>query len=114
VTETSTASAPAVPLIFFSISKYFSFASFVCWRSLETNGILGFPIFRLCQKRDIPTLAPIAAAVGWLGPPVMSCNLCLAWRAVVALDRQEPRAATLEPWLRGEGWVDRLNARRTD
>ena len=62
----------------------------------------------------MPTLAPIAAAVGWSGPPVMSCNLCLAWRAVVALDRQEPRAATLQPWLRGEGWVDRLNARRTD
>jgi maleate cis-trans isomerase len=60
----------------------------------------------------MPTLAPIAAAVGWSGPPVMSCNLCLAWRAVVALDRQEPRASTLAPWLRGEGWVDRLNASR--
>jgi maleate isomerase len=44
---------------------------------------------------------------------VMSCNLCLAWRAVEALDRQAPRASTLQSWLRGEGWVDQLKARLT-
>ena len=60
----------------------------------------------------MPTLHPIAGALRWSGVPVMSCNLCLAWRAVVTLDRQEPRAATLEPWLRGEGWVARLEASR--
>jgi maleate isomerase len=59
----------------------------------------------------MPTLAPIARAIGWAGPPAMSCNLCLAWRAVEALDRQEPRASTLQSWLRGEGWVDQLKAR---
>jgi maleate isomerase len=59
----------------------------------------------------MPTLAPIASAIGWAGPPAMSCNLCLAWRAVEALDRQEPRASTLQSWLRGEGWVDQLRAR---
>jgi maleate isomerase len=59
----------------------------------------------------MPTLAPIASAIGWAGPPAMSCNLCLAWRAVEALDRQEPRASTLQSWLRGEGWVDQLKAR---
>jgi maleate cis-trans isomerase len=56
----------------------------------------------------MPTLAPIAGAIGWSGAPVMSCNLCLAWRAVEALDGGTPRRSTLESWLRGEGWVDRL------
>jgi maleate isomerase len=59
----------------------------------------------------MPTLAPIASAIGWAGPPVMSCNLCLAWRAVEALDRQAPRASTLQSWLRGEGWMDQFRAR---
>jgi maleate isomerase len=60
----------------------------------------------------MPTLAPIAGAIGWGGAPVMSCNLCLAWRAVEALDRREPRRSTLESWLSGEGWVNRLTALR--
>jgi maleate isomerase len=59
----------------------------------------------------MPTLAPIASAIGWAGPPAMSCNLCLAWRAVEALDRRAPRASTLQSWLRGEGWVDQLKTR---
>jgi maleate isomerase len=59
----------------------------------------------------MPTLAPIAMTIGWGGAPVMSCNLCLAWRVVELLDREEPRAATLAAWLGGEGWVDRLAAR---
>jgi len=58
----------------------------------------------------MPTLRPIAATIGWRGAPVMSCNLCLAWRAVEALDRRMPGVATLQPWLRGEGWVERLGA----
>jgi maleate isomerase len=61
----------------------------------------------------MPTLMPIADAIGWDGAPVMSCNLCLAWRAVEALERQPPRHSTLEAWLAGAGWVDRLLARRT-
>jgi maleate isomerase len=60
----------------------------------------------------MPTLAPIAESIGWNGAPVMSCNLCLAWRALDALDRQAPRLSTLEPWLAGAGWVDRLLAQR--
>jgi maleate isomerase len=58
----------------------------------------------------MPTLASIAQVIGWNGPPVMSCNLCLAWRVVEALDGREPRGATLPSWLGGEGWVDRLRA----
>jgi len=58
----------------------------------------------------MPTLMPIAGAIGWSGPPVMSCNLCLAWRAVEALDGHMPRRATLDAWLRGDEWVNRLRA----
>jgi maleate isomerase len=61
----------------------------------------------------MPTLMPIADAIGWDGAPVMSCNLCLAWRVVEALERQPPRRSTLEAWLAGAGWVERLVARRT-
>jgi maleate isomerase len=60
----------------------------------------------------MPTLAPIARAIGSRGAPVMSCNLCLAWRVVEALDGEAPREATLRSWLDGEGWVDRFSARR--
>jgi maleate cis-trans isomerase len=62
----------------------------------------------------MPTLQPIAGSIGWRGAPVMSCNLCLAWRCVEALDRREPSVATLQPWLKGEGWADRLKASRPD
>jgi maleate cis-trans isomerase len=59
----------------------------------------------------MPTLAPIAGSIGWNGAPVMSCNLCLAWRALEALNRQAPQVATLELWLEGKGWVDRMRQR---
>jgi maleate cis-trans isomerase len=60
----------------------------------------------------MPTLQPLADAIGWRGAPAMSCNLCLAWRCVDALERREPSAATLQGWLTGEGWVERLKAAR--
>jgi maleate cis-trans isomerase len=60
----------------------------------------------------MPTLHPIADSIGWNGGPVMSCNLCLAWRAVEALDKQSPRRSTLEEWLSGKGWVAQLRARQ--
>ncbi len=60
----------------------------------------------------MPTLWPIAETIGWAGAPVMSCNLCLAWRAVEVLEHHEPSASSLEPWLAGKDWVDRLKAAR--
>jgi maleate cis-trans isomerase len=60
----------------------------------------------------MPTLHPIADSIGWNGAPVMSCNLCLAWRAVEALDRQSPRRATLQDWLTGKDWAAQLKARQ--
>jgi len=40
----------------------------------------------------------------------MSCNLCLAWRAVEALDGTSLKLSSWEAWLRGEGWTERLKA----
>jgi maleate isomerase len=60
----------------------------------------------------MPTLHPIADSIGWNGAPVMSCNLCLAWRAVEALEKSSPRPATLQDWLGGNGWVPQLKARQ--
>jgi maleate cis-trans isomerase len=60
----------------------------------------------------MPTLAPIADSIGWKGAPVMSCNLCLAWRAIEAIAGGAPRASTLKAWLEGEGWVGRLRQRQ--
>jgi maleate isomerase len=59
----------------------------------------------------MPTLRPIAEAMGWDGAPTMSCNLCLAWRVVEALERRSPDVSTLASWLKGEGWADRLRTR---
>jgi maleate isomerase len=74
-------------------------------RSLETARVDAIVML----GTGMPTLRPIAATIGWRGAPVMSCNLCLAWRAVSALDGRTPDAANLSGWLRGEGWVKRLN-----
>lgn len=60
----------------------------------------------------MPTLHPIADAIGWNGAPVMSCNLCLAWRAIEALEKSPPRRETLQDWLGGKGWVAQLKARQ--
>jgi len=60
----------------------------------------------------MPTLQPIAETIGWRGAPAMSCNLCLAWRLVEALDKRAPQRTSLERWLKGDGWVTRLQAQR--
>ncbi len=59
----------------------------------------------------MPTLAPIAAAIGWRGAPVTSCVLSLAWATLEAAARRPPSRASLERWLAGDGWVDRLRTR---
>jgi maleate cis-trans isomerase len=59
----------------------------------------------------MPTLAPIAASIGWHGPPVTSCNLSLVWATVEAAAGRAPSRDTFAPWLKGEGWVERLRLR---
>ena len=56
----------------------------------------------------MPTLRAIATTIGGRGAPVVSCNLCLAWRAVTALDASAPDRASLSMWLKGEHWRGRL------
>ena len=58
----------------------------------------------------MPTLAPIAMAIGWDGPPVMSCMLCLAWRTVHAVDGQALSPHSLMSWINGTHWSGRLRA----
>lgn len=61
----------------------------------------------------MPTLTPLAQAVGWDGPPVMSCMLCLAWRTIQAIEGGASRAESVMSWINGAGWLDRLSASRT-
>ena len=56
----------------------------------------------------MPTLAPIARTPRLSGErraPVMSCMLCLAWRAVAALDGRSPDAADLLGWIERGRWA---------
>jgi maleate cis-trans isomerase len=59
----------------------------------------------------MPTLRPIVESIGRGGPPVMSSNLCLAWRAVEAIEGQALHRATLESWLNGQMWLEQFKAR---
>ncbi len=58
----------------------------------------------------MPTLAPIASAAGWDGPPVMSCMLCLAWRTVEAVRGNKPTAESVMEWVNAKHWGPRLAA----
>ena len=58
----------------------------------------------------MPTLKPIIDVVGDGGPPVLSCMLCLAWRSVQQIKRQNPSTKTLRAWSSGDGWGGRLVA----
>ena len=43
--------------------------------------------------------------------PVISPNLCLMWRSVVAIADVTPSAENLEPWIKARDWGGRLQAR---
>jgi len=60
----------------------------------------------------MPTLQPIADVADDGGPPVVSCMLCLAWSCVQQIVGREPSADTVISWSRGDGWSQRLDARR--
>ena len=57
----------------------------------------------------LPTL-PTIRRHGGEAVPVISPNLCLMWRAVIAIEGAEPSADTLRPWLTAETWGGRLDA----
>jgi maleate cis-trans isomerase len=56
----------------------------------------------------MPTLAPIAERPRLGRAPVMSCMLCLAWRAVAEIDRAQFNRQGLLAWIAGDHWSGRL------
>ena len=58
----------------------------------------------------LPTL-PTLLRAGGRPVPVISPNLCLVWRSVLALRGEEPTAENLMPWVTAEAWADRFRAR---
>ena len=58
----------------------------------------------------MPTLAPIAHAAHWDGPPVLSCVLSLAWRTILAIEGEPPGAGNVMGWINGADWAARLSA----
>ena len=60
----------------------------------------------------MPTLAPIAGAAHWDGPPLMSCMLCLAWRTIQAIKGTPPTRDNVMKWIQCVGWSERLAASR--
>lgn len=58
----------------------------------------------------LPTLPTILRAAS-MSVPVISPNLCLAWRSLLALSGEAPSAENLEPWLSGSAWSERFRQR---
>lgn len=56
----------------------------------------------------MPTLAAIAASPRHRGAPVLSCMACMAWRALVALDRRSPDGNDLLAFIDRGDWRTRL------
>ncbi len=60
----------------------------------------------------LPSLRPVLEADA-AHVPVLSPNLCLMWRCLIALTDEPPGTGNLMPWLTGAAWKDRYNARCT-
>ena len=56
----------------------------------------------------MPTLRPIRERSRLGRAPVLSSNLCLAWRTVTALDHAKPSGEVLLRWVDGVDWGNRL------
>jgi maleate isomerase len=59
----------------------------------------------------MPTLRPIRERSHLGRAPVLSSNLCLAWRTVTALDHAKPSGEVLLRWVDGVDWGNRLGDR---
>ncbi len=57
----------------------------------------------------MPTLTPIARDAGASAAPIMSCMLCLAWRAACFLEGKQPSRDNLLAWVAADHWKSRLN-----
>ena len=56
----------------------------------------------------MPTLAPIAHTPVHRGAPVLSCMFCLIWAGVLLASGAKPSAVSLNEWLSGDWWRQRL------
>lgn len=77
--------------------------------ALEAIGTDGLDAIAMLGT-GLPTLPAILRAVG--GPiPVISPNLCLVWRSLLAIRGETPTADNLSPWVTGPVWSERFRAR---
>ncbi|MFY0691746.1 MAG: hypothetical protein JXR14_07465 [Paracoccaceae bacterium] len=70
-------------------------------RQIEAVAMLG---------TGLPTL-PTLLKAGGAPLPVISPNLCLMWRALLALRGEAPSRENLMPWITGAHWSERFHAR---
>lgn len=57
----------------------------------------------------MPTLGPLLAVNATAKVPVISCMLCLGWKAVQIID---PANTSLASWIRGDHWRERFDMQR--
>ncbi len=77
--------------------------------ALEAIGTKGMDAIALLGT-GLPTLPAILRA-GGRRLPVISPNLCLVWRSLLAIRGSAPAIDNLTPWLTGEAWSGRFRAR---
>ena len=73
--------------------------------AIRTDGLEAIAIL----GTGLPTLPAILRA-GGKPLPVISPNLCLAWRSLLAIRGEVPTAEGLAPWVSGTAWSGRLRA----
>lgn len=77
--------------------------------ALEAIGTTGLEAIVMLGT-GLPTLPAILRA-GGQPLPVISPNLCLVWRSLLAIQGAAPSAENLAPWVTGTAWSDRFRAR---
>ena len=77
--------------------------------ALEAIGTEGLEAIAMLGT-GLPTLPAILRA-GGQPLPVISPNLCLVWRSLLAIRGEAPSAENLAPWVSGEAWSERFRAR---
>ena len=77
--------------------------------ALEAIGTEGLEAIAMLGT-GLPTL-PAILRVGGKPLPVISPNLCLVWRSLLAIRGDAPTAEKLAPWFTGKAWSERFRAR---
>jgi len=77
--------------------------------AVDTRGVDAIVIL----GTGMPTLPTLTRLNQQFDPPVLSCMLCLGWRAAGALDPSEMSADRLKDWANGGQWATRLDRFRS-